>query len=366
MSDDAHQPIVPQAAPESVTADPPGAAPEEGTVGVAPAAARPTTLHRRRRQIVVLVAIIALLGTVSTAAGYYLLTRKPLPIPDIVDPTSALPHYMYSIYGVDKPIGVAVTPDGGHIYVTESANQHLLRVLDAGGTSLAEGSPPGSTATSRVPVYDARDPLTGEIYVTDRLSARIDIYDAAGIYQRVMTRPATISLWRPLGIAFDDTGMLFVSDVSGDSHRVYEIDREGQVVRTIVHDGNLQYPNGIAPAGDAAYITDSNNGQLVRAPLEGASTVVVGRGIAPGDLSLPRGVALDDGGRMYVTDVLAHSVYVYKLPTERATRPTFLGSFGEEGSGDGQFRFPNGVAADARGHLFVSDQENDRIQVWGY
>ncbi len=76
--------------------------------------------------------------------------------------------------------------------------------------------------------------------------------------------------------------------------------------------------------------------------------------------------ALDDGGRLYVTDVLAHSVSIYKLPTRPGDRLVFLGAFGEEGRQEGQFMYPNGVAADTHGHLFVTDEGNNRIQVWGY
>jgi sugar lactone lactonase YvrE len=33
---------------------------------------------------------------------------------------------------------------------------------------------------------------------------------------------------------------------------------------------------------------------------------------------------------------------------------------------DGQFEFPNGVAVDTRGRVYVADTVNDRVQVWSY
>jgi DNA-binding beta-propeller fold protein YncE len=319
----------------------------------------------RRRRIVLLGAVLMSAVIVGSTATYYVITRKPLPIPDIVDPTAQLPHYMYSIYGVDQPVGVAVTDDGGRIYVTEGAGAHSLRTLDAGGTTITEGSPTGTDDASRVPVYDARDPLTGEIYVSDRLRFCIDIYDANGVYQRTMSKPTGVDVWEPLGLAFATDGTLYVSDVAGEEHRVLAIDRTGTVVDTITTEGKLQYPNGIAPVSDAVYVTDSNNGQLVRSDAT-RTAVVIGRGVAPGDLGLPRGITTDDRGRMYVVDVTTHAVSVYDLPKDGATRPAYVGTFGTEGRDDGQFEFPNAVAADGRGHLFISDGQNNRIQVWGY
>lgn len=42
--------------------------------------------------------------------------------------------------------------------------------------------------------------------------------------------------------------------------------------------------------------------------------------------------------------------------------PSFSLSFGSEGSGNGQFKRPVGVATDASGHVWVNDRENDRIE----
>ena len=42
----------------------------------------------------------------------------------------------------------------------------------------------------------------------------------------------------------------------------------------------------------------------------------------------------------------------------------FLRKWGELGSGDGQFRFPSGIAIDSSGTVYVADNENHRIQVF--
>ncbi len=40
----------------------------------------------------------------------------------------------------------------------------------------------------------------------------------------------------------------------------------------------------------------------------------------------------------------------------------FVGNWGREGSGDGEFRFPQGVAVDSSGNVYVADRNNDRMQ----
>ena len=40
----------------------------------------------------------------------------------------------------------------------------------------------------------------------------------------------------------------------------------------------------------------------------------------------------------------------------------FITKWGSLGSGDGQFNYPNGVAIDSSGNVYVADSDNHRIQ----
>ncbi len=55
---------------------------------------------------------------------------------------------------------------------------------------------------------------------------------------------------------------------------------------------------------------------------------------------------------------------VRKQYKQRNDRPEFLVSFGGYGSGEGRFRFPQGIDVDADGNVYVVDCENHRIQRW--
>jgi hypothetical protein len=59
-------------------------------------------------------------------------------------------------------------------------------------------------------------------------------------------------------------------------------------------------------------------------------------------------------------DALAHTVGVYDLKGQSLTR------FGSRGYGPGQFNYPNDVTLDKQGRIYVSDRENDQVQVWGW
>jgi hypothetical protein len=75
-----------------------------------------------------------------------------------------------------------------------------------------------------------------------------------------------------------------------------------------------------------------------------------------GTLGYPEGVAVDREGRVYVTD--SDRVVVY------AKDGSWLRSFGTSGDAAGQFNLPMGLAVDRDGRIYVSDAFNNRIQIF--
>ena len=323
--------------------------------------------RRRRRKGLLLLLLASLVAMLLAFSGWYLLFRQPiseLPLPGISQPE--LPHYVYSIYGVNQPIGVAADPSGDRLYVAETGGERLVHIFDAKGNEIDTFKPPNSTAATRTPVYIAIDPLTSDVYVSDRMASAIYVYDRDGNYRRRFEPAVPQATFAPLGLAFDRQGHLYVSDVGGPVHRIIEFDRDAVLVREIGDPGEFSFPNGLAVDDlDRLVVVDSNNGRVGIFDGAGRTVGAIGRGVAAGELGLPRGAAIDPAGRLFVADSTGHAIRVYRLDGDK-NRPVFAGAVGSEGLGDGQFEFPNGVATDARARIYVADWANDRVQVWSY
>ena len=352
----------PPMATEAVQA--PAATSAEGDVA---GVATPAKMSKKRKaRIAALLIALVILGLLL---AWYLMNRKPLSeLPGLSD--TKLPHYEMSIYGATHPIGVAVTPLGDRIYVTESDGTRLVKVYDKAGKRTGVLTPPKLPGNSHLPSYVAINPKTQDVYVSDRMTASIFIYDSQNKYLRTFAPKGNLGGdWNPLGLAFAPDGTLYVTDVRGKdskSHRIVVFGPDGTLVRSMGAPGSLSFPNGIVvDAQGNIEVADSNNGRLVVFSPYGKVLSAISQGVGEGDLGLPRGVAVDDGGRLFVADTADHQIRAYMITASKAT-PTYFGSFGEEGQLDGTFEYPNGVATDTRAHIYITDRENNRVQVWGY
>ncbi len=334
---------------------------DEGDVAVK---AAPGKMSNKRKRVIA--GLLTLLLILVALFLWYLLNRKPLSeLPGIG--AGKVPHYQFSIYGPARPMGVVASASGDRIYVTEAGDKQLVRVYDRAGKAAGILQPPASTGTAHTPVYVAINPKTQDVYVSDRLTSKVYIYDSKGAYLRTFAPKGNLGGgWAPLGLAFGPDGSLYATDVSGKDHRVLVFKPDGTLARSMGAPGQLSFPNGIAvDAQGNIEVSDSNNGRLVVFGQYGRMLATISRGVGEGNLGLPRGVAVDDSGRLYVVDTADHMVRLYTLDKSRAM-PRYVGSFGGEGKLDGKFEYPNGVATDTRAHIYVTDRENNRVQVWGY
>jgi DNA-binding beta-propeller fold protein YncE len=338
--------------------------PLDGSLAETPDPAIDEGQPRRRRKAIILLLLLGLLIGLLILAIWYLLFRQPIiaPLPGISD--TALPHYTSSIYGVDGPVGVAVSSSGDRVYVTQTGGQPGVLIFDADGNGVGTFETPSGSV--HAPVYLAIDPLTQEIYVSDRMAGAIYVYDTAGKLLRQYEPTSAIPAWQPLGLAFDTAGNLFVTDFSGTTQKVEVFDRTGALVRTLGADSGLSFPNGVSvDAAGNAWVTDSSNGRLLVFDQAGKVIAQVGRGVGEGNLGLPRGVVVA-GERVFVADNTAHGVFAYRPLSAGEGSPSFVGFLGGEGRAEGQFEFPNGITVDGRGRMYVADLANNRVQVWSY
>jgi sugar lactone lactonase YvrE len=187
----------------------------------------------------------------------------------------------------------------------------------------------------------------------------------------------------PRGIAVDASGNVFVADTS--SHTIRKITKTG-VVTTFAGsagergsaDGtgaNARFfrPQGIAVgSGGVLYVGDRNS-TIRKITSAGVVTTLAGlagqRGSVDGAGSAarfeyPAGIAVGADGVIYVSD--SENNIIRKV-TPAGVVTTIAGLAGEQGSADGtgtaaRFSYPQGIAVDGSGNLFVADGSNCTIR----
>lgn len=77
-----------------------------------------------------------------------------------------------------------------------------------------------------------------------------------------------------------------------------------------------------------------------------------------GSMNMPTDVAVDQKGRVYIVDSGNHRVLVY------SSGGAYLFSFGSEGTGPAQLKYPVGIDTVEDGRVLVADRGNRRIQIF--
>lgn len=178
---------------------------------------------------------------------------------------------------------------------------------------------------------------------------------------------------RPLDITVDDDGRLYVAEEGGNRISVY--DETGTLADVIgmqgSEPGQFIRPNGVAigPEG-ALYVADTWNYRIQQF-VDGESVVQFGQAGEYGFAATtdpvdgfwgPRDVAVDNQGRIYVSDTGNKRVRVYTID---GGDWMFLYDIASGGSAPGQLDEPSGVAIHPDdGRVFVADTWNRRVSVF--
>jgi sugar lactone lactonase YvrE len=75
---------------------------------------------------------------------------------------------------------------------------------------------------------------------------------------------------------------------------------------------------------------------------------------------IPMALAFDRAGNLYVTDTTPGQHRVLVMDRQGI----LVRQFGKEGQDRGDFSFPNGIAVDSKGNIFVADSGNGRVQAF--
>jgi sugar lactone lactonase YvrE len=206
---------------------------------------------------------------------------------------------------------------------------------------------------------------SGNIWVTDKVNQRIVEFDKDGKVLRQVGTPGSGNgqINDPRGIAVTASGDVWIAEAG--NKRLQKFNSNGEFVRTISYTGGtsgtgaFQIPWGVAVSPDGTlWVADQGTHKILRFREDGTYLGgISGLPLLGPTLSGPMGIALDSFGNAWVTSNGNHKVFEFNAEGK------YVFSFGAEGSGAGQFKYPSGIAVAKSGHIFVAD-DNNRIQAF--
>jgi uncharacterized protein (TIGR03437 family) len=277
------------------------------------------------------------------------------------------------------PFGVALDARGGqtHLYISDTGNSRILAWADvssyqigaAPGLILAQPGPQYSGALGigaeglNEPLGLAVDPTTGNLYVADFGDNRVlrfpspfnnpsqvqpdAVYGQPNFTTLTAGAVANNSLNSPRAVAFDQAGNLWVSD-SGNN-RVLRFNAS-------VLNQTTPAPTADTVIGHANFTSGSANG---------------GGSVSASGLNTPAGLAFDPQGNLYVADLGNNRVLRFSTPLgppASAASATAVwgqanfatGSVASQASA-GSMNSPAGVSVDSNGNLYVAVPNDNRV-----
>ena len=299
-----------------------------------------------------------------------------------------------AVSGTASHGGVAGFAGGGASYffgVSPESDGTILVDIPAGAARDAAGS--NSTAAERFSItYDGTPPVpaiapslpgptnlwTVQFYMEfgERISASTftasDIDASSGAVRDLRFMPqhnATFGshgqFGDPRGVAVDGAGSVYVADTGNHSVQVFDssLDHTASFGSYGSGDGQFVDITSIAVDGSGSvYVADTGNHRVQvfdpfwshSAAAWSHSATIGSYGWGDGQFRYPRGVAVDGAGNVYVADTYNHRVQVFD---SAGTHTATIGSYG-------WLYYPHGVAVDGAGNVYVADTYSHRVQVF--
>jgi sugar lactone lactonase YvrE len=216
------------------------------------------------------------------------------------------------------PVAFAQRPSDPALLVPQNAAP-LDYVAVANPLTLPEGTTIGASASV---AFDAK----GHLWVLNRGPQPLAEFDADGKFIRAFGEGLFM---RTHGLRIDRDGNIWVTDVG--AHYVAKMSPDGKVLMTLGtkgEQGEWNEATGSRRLNEPNDVIVAANGDIF-----------IAQGHTPGAKGDPRVLKFDKTGK-------------------------FITSWGGKGKEPGKFDVAHGVAIDAKGLLWVTDRENQRIQVF--
>jgi cysteine-rich repeat protein len=306
---------------------------------------------------------------------------------------------------LSSPFGVAV--DGfGNLYIADTGNHRIRQIDDSGiirtiagaGTQGYTGDASSAMSAQLAFPFGVAVDEIGNLYIADTYNHCIRRVNSSGIittvagvggagYNNDNVPAINARLAYPFSVAADGQGNLYIGDTY--NHRIRRVDNAGTIT-TVAGTGTFSYSGdqGEAISADVAhpsgvvldavgnlYIADTDNNRIRRVDNTGIITTVAGTGTrgyvgdngpaTSAELTFPNSMAMDNIGNLYVADTDNHRIRRIDgngVITTVVGTGTF-GYAGDDGPANGaELDNPYSVVVDGRGNLFIADAFNHRIR----
>lgn len=196
----------------------------------------------------------------------------------------------------------------------------------------------------------------GRIYVADMRGSAIVVLDLVKKQTRLVGVTGVNRIEHPVAIAVADDGTIYAADNTRGAVFVY--DAKEHYSRTF---GFPKFkPVGLAVHGDRLYVADlAAQNVVVLNRLTGTRLGTIGEvGDTDGQFRVPVGIATDESGNVYVADVMRCNVQKFDPDGK------FLSAMGGQGDFVGAFARPKHIAVDHDGIIYVVDGAFQNVQMF--
>lgn len=266
-----------------------------------------------------------------------------------------------------SPYGIAID-QADRIYVSDDLSFQVL-VFDTAGRLLRKWYAEDGDGKSFRPTGIAAD-NRGYIYLVDSSNARVLVYTDDGLFvggwndaesgNQVMTLPE--------GVAVDEQGNAFVTDIEGHSFHRFSVTISGDRLEAVpmgqwgefgTETEQFRNPAGIALRDGEVFVVDIRNDRVQVYDYQGNFLRTFGMiGDAEGQFYASTGIDITPGGTVYVAGKNRRRIQKFRVDG------SFLSAWQSMGTADGKLQLPRGLDTDEAGNLYVADKNNSRIQVF--
>lgn len=227
-----------------------------------------------------------------------------------------------------------------------------VQIIGSRGVGVGQLNKPRSVTV------DAQDNL----YVVD-MTGRVQKFSSNGVFLLSWQMPQT-DLGKPKGMCRDRNGNILV--LEPHYQRVNIFSPEGKLLvqwgKRGTNAAEFMLPRAVAvDSRGEVFVSEYGLVERVQRFAPHGERLLAGfghAGNAPGEFNRPEGVCLDAQDRLYVADSCNHRIQVFSREGK------LIRAYGRPGKGIGEFSYPYDICVDAAGRQYVCEFGNSRIQVF--